>query len=99
MANPAVILRETSSGDAVLVNTDSAASIALNSTGFVIWKQMDGIKKVEQIIAVMHKRYSEVPHTLDEDVKKMMKMLEEDGFIGFQWRPDKKKNKRGQHSE
>ncbi len=98
MANPAVILRETSSGDAVLVNTDTATSIALNSTGFVIWQQVDGIKTVEQIIAVTHKRFSEVPHALDEDIKKMMKIFEEDGFIGFQWRPDKK-NKRGQHNE
>ena len=68
MVNPAVILRETSPGDAILVNTDTATSMALNSTGFVILQQMDGIKTVEQIIAVTHKRFSEVPHALDEAV-------------------------------
>jgi len=68
MVNPAVILRETSSGDAILVNTNTATSMALNSTGFVIWQQVDGIKTVEQIIAVPHKRFSEVPHALDDAV-------------------------------
>ena len=41
LANPAVISRQIDAAEAVLVNLDTAASLALNATGYVIWQLVD----------------------------------------------------------
>ena len=50
MANPAVLFREVLKDEAVLVNMDSGASIAINNTGILVWKLSDGQRTVEQIV-------------------------------------------------
>ena len=87
VANPAVICRETSSGEAVLVNLDTAASLALNPTGLLVWQLVDGEPSVEQIIAGVRARFEDVPDTVDGEVIGLLDILAEDGFIGFEWKP------------
>jgi hypothetical protein len=50
VANPAVI-SELLDGEAVLVNTDTAAAIVLNSTGLAAWELMDGSHSLDDIVA------------------------------------------------
>jgi methyltransferase-like protein len=84
MANPAVILREVSADEAVLVNTDTTASIVLNSTGLFAWKQMDGRRSVEDIAGLMQHQFQGVPETAIEDLHALVKVLSEEGFVGYE---------------
>lgn len=90
-ANPAVVEREATDGEAVLVNLDTAASLALNRTGFLIWKLVDGKRTIEQIIDAVRQRFPEAPPQVINDVSVLMETLAEDGFVGFEWTKSNKK--------
>lgn len=90
VVNPAVICRETPSGEAVLVNLDTAASLALNPTGLVVWRLLDGEPNVERIIAGVRSRFEDVPDSVADEVLALLDILAEDGFIGFEWKPGDK---------
>lgn len=87
LPNPAVVSRQVDAGEAVLVNLDTAASLALNASGFVVWQHVDGKRTVEEIIAAVQRYYRDVPGTVADDVIALLKILVEDGFIGFEWAP------------
>ena len=87
LTNPAVISRQVDTGEAVLVNLDTAASLALNATGFVVWQQVDGKRTVEQIIAAVRRHFRGIPDTVADDVIALLEILAKDGFIGFEWTP------------
>jgi hypothetical protein len=74
-------------GEAVLVNLDTAASLALNATGFLVWQLVDGQRTVEQIIAAVQRHFRDVPGTAADDVIALLEILAENGFIGFEWPP------------
>jgi hypothetical protein len=84
LANPSVICREVLDGEAVLVNMDNAASIALNYTGYVVWQLVDGRHTIEQIIAGVRKQFPDAPGRLCNDVIALLEELAADGFIGFE---------------
>jgi methyltransferase-like protein len=84
MANPAVILREVNASEAVLVNTDTTASIVLNSSGLFAWRCMDGRHSLEAIVVVMQSQFHGVPETAIEDLRALVKTLAEEGFVGYE---------------
>ncbi|MBN1272510.1 MAG: PqqD family protein [Candidatus Aminicenantes bacterium] len=88
--NPAVVQREAPDGEVVLVNLDTAASLALNQTGFIIWKLVDGRRTVEQIIDAVREHFPNTPPEVVNDVIRLMETLAEDGFVGFEWTGNKK---------
>lgn len=92
--NPAVVFREVSEGDAVLVNLDTAASLALNPTGSMIWQLIDGQRTIEEIVTAVRQRFSDPPPRVGDDVVTLLEILAEDGFIGFLWNADKKNEKK-----
>ena len=83
--NPAVLQRKELDGEVVLVNLDTAATLAINQTGFFIWQLVDGLRTVEQIVTAMRKQFPDAPPDLVKDVSDLLDILAEDGFIGFEW--------------
>jgi hypothetical protein len=88
LANPAAICRALPGGEAVLVNMDTAGSLALNHTGFAVWQLVDGRRTVAEIIAAVSRQFSDAPANVAEDVVALLEELAADGFIGFEWRAD-----------
>ena len=83
-ANPAVIFREVSQGEAVLVNTDTTASMVLNTTGMAVWHLLDGNRSLQDIVAAIKLRFEDVPDEATEDVRQLIQMLADEGFVGFE---------------
>ncbi len=84
MANPAVIFREVAPGEAVLVNTDTTASIVLNTTGITIWKLMDGNRALQDIVTEVRRQFRDVPDSVSADVRSLVDSLAEEGFVGYE---------------
>jgi hypothetical protein len=89
MANPAVIYRPVLAGEAVLVNPDTAAALALNPSGCVVWQLVDGERTVEQIVDGVRRHFRGVPDSVTDDVTALLELLAEDGFVGLEWIPEK----------
>ena len=84
--NPAVLAREIVDGEMVLVNADSAASLALTTqTAVSVWKMTDGNNSIQNIIDGILDQFQDVPDTVSSDVLAFIKLLSRDGFIGFEW--------------
>jgi hypothetical protein len=86
MANPAVIFQEQFDHWAVLVNLDTAGAVALNPTGVLVWKLIDGQRNAADIVAAVGGHFQNVPDTVADDVSALLDALAEDGFVGFESR-------------
>jgi hypothetical protein len=84
MPNPAVIFRELDGGEAVLVNTDTTASIVLNATGMAVWRWMDGARSLDEIVALVRRQFQGVPDSVASDVQQLLEVLAEEGFVGYE---------------
>ena len=88
MANPAVIYHQVVADEAVLVNPDTAAALALNPSGCVVWQLVDGERSVGQIIDGVRSHFREVPDSVANDVSSLLDRLAQDGFVGLEWTPE-----------
>ncbi|MEI6102818.1 MAG: PqqD family protein [Methanothrix sp.] len=84
--NPASFFKEDHAGWGVLVNMDTAASVALNPTGTMIWKLIDGKRSSRDIALAFMKGFQDAPHSVYEDVMALLDSLAEDGLIGYEVR-------------
>jgi len=84
MPNPAVILRELPGGEAVLVNTDTMASIVLNTTGLALWRWMDGARSLDDLVALVRRQFQGVPDGVAGDIQQLLDLLAEEGFVGYE---------------
>ena len=84
IANPAVIFQEQFDHWAVLVNLDTAGAVALNPTGVLVWKLLDGQRSVADIAAAVEGRFKDAPDTVADDVSALLDTLAEEGFIGYE---------------
>ena len=90
VANPTAVLREEFDGWAVLVNMDTGASVALNPTGIVVWKLIDGKSTVAEIVQAFKAQFrfdsntDPAPEAVNEDVQTLLAMLAEEGFVGYE---------------
>ncbi len=84
--NPTSFFKEDHDGWGVLVNMDTAASVALNHTGTMIWKLIDGKRSSRDIALAFMKNFQEAPHSVCEDVMALLDSLAEDGLIGYEVR-------------
>ena len=82
--NPDHALREADEDWTVLVNLDSAASVALNETGMMLWKRIDGSTTVGEIIEDVKKHFADAPPEAEADMLAVMETLRETGLIGFE---------------
>jgi len=89
VANPIAVLREEFDGWAVLVNMDTGASVALNPTGIVVWKLIDGKRAVNELVQAFKAQFhfdstTDVPDTVTDDVQDLLAMLAQEGFVGYE---------------
>jgi SynChlorMet cassette protein ScmD len=82
IANPIVVLREEFDDWAILFNPDTAAAVGINPVGVAVWKQMDGKRSLEEIVAAINDRFEEVPAGALEEVSAFVSILAEQGFVG-----------------
>ena len=80
--NPAAVREEGADGWTLLVNPDTAGAMAVNQTGALIWKLVDGRRTTAEITAAVRKRFPDAPDTVAEDVLALLTKLAEEGFIG-----------------
>lgn len=82
--NPAVISRDGLSEGLVLVNCDTGTALSLNSTGTMVWGLIDGKRGPEEITAAVVTQFHDPPGTVGEDVRSLIAVLAEEGFIGYE---------------
>jgi len=82
--NPAFALQEDENGWTALVNLDTPAGIALNTTGFLVWQKIDGVRTVAEIFAEIKEHFFDAPPTIEEDLLAILEVLQEAGLIGFE---------------
>ena len=80
--NPAAVREEGTDGWTLLVNPDTAGAMAVNQTGALIWKLIDGRRTTEEIAAAVRDRFPDAPDTVAEDVRALLTKLAEEGFVG-----------------
>jgi hypothetical protein len=82
--NADVLCGDVADGWAVLVNVDSAASIALNATGVAIWQLVDGRRSVSDIVMALAAQFRNVPPSMESDVVSLLDRFAEQGFVGYE---------------
>ncbi len=92
--NPSVFSRPIFDDNILLVNCDTGASLALNSTGKLIWSLFDGKRTEMEIVAKVCENFKNVPDNVSLDVTSLISALSEQGFIGFEIDADSLENGR-----
>jgi hypothetical protein len=80
--NPAVACRPSDDGWLVLVNLDTARSVALNPTAASIWRLVDGRRHPSHIVGALSTAWDDVPADAVAHVGEVLATLEEGGFVG-----------------
>ena len=82
--NPAVVTREDPDGGMILVNCDTGAALALNSTGKIVWNLMSGRRDPAALIAAVRQEFPDAPDSVTDDVTTLLANLAAEGFIGYE---------------
>jgi hypothetical protein len=80
--NPEAVQEAGTDGWTLLVNPDTAGAMAVNQTGALIWKLVNGRRTAEEIAAAVRSRFADAPDTVAEDVRALLTKLAEEGFVG-----------------
>ena len=83
VTNPVVVLREEFDDWAVLFNPDTAEAVGINPVGVVMWKLMDGKHTLEDIMADVRDRFTDVPESSLDELTDFVNNLAESGFVGY----------------
>jgi len=83
LINPVVVLREEFDDWAVLFNPDTAEAVGINPVGVVMWKLMDGKHTLEDIMADVRDRFTDVPESSLDELTDFVNNLAESGFVGY----------------
>ena len=83
--NPSVHERQIVEGEMILMNGDTAVSLALtNETALITWKLVDGRRSIKDIIKAIESHFETIPDTITDDIIDLLELLSEDGFVGFE---------------
>ena len=82
--NPGAVFREEFDKWGVLFSPDTDATLALNPTGVMLWKLIDGTRSFGEIVDEFTRRFGDAPDSVADDVQTMMNILVEDGFVGYE---------------
>jgi hypothetical protein len=80
--NPAAVREEGTDGWTLLVNPDTAGAMAVNHTGALVWKLVDGRRTTGEIVAAVRGHFPDAPDTVADDVLALLTKLAEEGFVG-----------------
>ena len=81
VASPDAVLREEFDDWAVLFNPDTADAVGLNPVGAAVWKQLDGARTLDEVIASVQVQFADVPGTVAEEITQFVESLAERGFV------------------
>jgi SynChlorMet cassette protein ScmD len=84
LVNPSIILREEFDDWAVLFDPDTAQGYALNPVGVLIWKQLDGTRTLDDIVAAVRSNCEEVPGDVREHCRSFIDDLVKQGLAGYE---------------
>ncbi len=82
--NPAAVHHPTETHWGLLVNLDTAGSLALNHSACRIWSLVDGRRSVAQIIGGVAHAYAVPAEQIRAEVLAFLALLASAGFIGFE---------------
>ena len=80
--NPAAVQEEGTDGWTLLVNPDTAGAMAVNHTGALVWKLIDGRRTAGEIADAVRGHFPDAPDTVVDDVRDILAKLAEEGFVG-----------------
>jgi hypothetical protein len=84
IVNPMVIFREESNGSAILLDTDSDKTYALNPVSAYIWNMLNGNNTKEIIIAALRQECEGgISGNTAEELDSFIEDLEENGLINY----------------
>jgi SynChlorMet cassette protein ScmD len=82
--NPVVVFREEFDDWAILFHPDTMKAIGLNPLGVFIWKHLNGINTLADILTKVREFCDEVPEEADEHLEQYISELVTRGFVGFE---------------
>lgn len=82
--NPAVVSREAPDGGSVMVNCDTGTAVAVNATGTLVWKFIDGRRSPGAIAEAVGSHFGIARETVQADVDALLATLADDGFVGYE---------------
>jgi hypothetical protein len=82
--NPDHALREADQGWTVLVNLDSAAAVALNETGMLLWHGISGSATIAEILDAVKNHFTDAPPNAEKDMMDVLETLQDAGLIGLE---------------
>jgi SynChlorMet cassette protein ScmD len=82
VANPSVVLREEFDNWAILFDPDTGDAFGINPVGVFIWKRLDGLRSVRDILEELRKNYEDVSEEAEEQLKELIQEIVEKGFAG-----------------
>jgi SynChlorMet cassette protein ScmD len=85
LVNPSVILREEFDDWAVLFDPDTAEGYALNPVGVLIWKQLDGSRNLDEVVAVVKETCEDVPAEVADHCREFIADLVKQGLAGTEF--------------
>ncbi|MHB1356143.1 MAG: SynChlorMet cassette protein ScmD [Anaerolineae bacterium] len=84
IANPIVVLREEFDDWAILFNPDTAAAVGINPVGVAVWKRMDGMRSLQDIVKGIKADFEDVSEAAIEEITAFVDKLAEQGYVGYE---------------
>jgi SynChlorMet cassette protein ScmD len=84
IANPDILLREEFDDWALLFNPNTGKGFGINPVGVFVWKLLDGKHGVNDIVEEVRKNFKNVPDNVDEEVKRFIAALSENGLLVYE---------------
>lgn len=84
IANPDILLREEFDDWALLFNPNTGKGFGINPVGVFVWKLLDGKHSVNDIVEEVRKNFRNVPDNVDEEVKRFVAALSENGLVVYE---------------
>jgi len=80
LAKSSVVLREEFDTWAILFDPDTGDAFGVNPVGVFIWKRLDGLRSIHDILKELRKGYEDVSEEAEEQVKGFIQEIVGKGF-------------------
>jgi hypothetical protein len=76
-----VVARDVPEG-MMLVNVQTGAAFKLNRVGAQVWRQLDGVRSLADVVAELERQYRVGADQLQRDVDALLEDLQKQGLVG-----------------
>jgi SynChlorMet cassette protein ScmD len=84
VANPLVVFREEFDDWAVLFDPDTGNAFGVDPVGALIWKHLDGVHTIQDMLVELKKRCDGVPEEAETHVRDFVQSLLDKGLAGLE---------------